>query len=234
MFLFDFADYRDTLIIFGVVVLVIVLVYFIFFAPKNKSKGEVIVKHEEEHFELEEKSSENEINDEDFNEVQEEETVVTPVLSEASVEAVAFEDENQEIEEIVQEEDVSFEDDLNDEVVSSVEVEEIINKNSLDQDTKDEVNQDINVELNDDDDDDDDDDEIEETVDEDKKELGKYHVLYRKDDNKWYVKREGSDKVLRVLETQKEAIAWATIKALNQDTSIVIHKRDGKIRKQNY
>ncbi|MFA6647946.1 MAG: DUF2188 domain-containing protein [Candidatus Izemoplasmatales bacterium] len=227
MFLFDFADYRDTLIIFGVVVLVIVLVYFIFFAPKNKSKGEVIVKHEEEHFELEEKFNENEINDEDFNEVQEEETVVTPVLSEASVEAVAFEDENQEIEEIVQEEEVSFEDDLNDEVVSSVEVEETINKNSLDQDTKDEVNQDINVELNDD-------DEIEETVDQDKRELGKYHVLYRKDDNKWYVKREGSDKVLRVLETQKEAIAWATIKALNQDTSIVIHKRDGKIRKQNY
>ncbi|MDD3129303.1 MAG: DUF2188 domain-containing protein [Candidatus Izemoplasmatales bacterium] len=227
MFLFDFADYRDTLIIFGVVVLVIVLVYFIFFAPKNKSKGEVIVKHEEEHFELEEKFNENEINDEDFNEVQEE-TVVTPVLSEASVEAVAFEDESQEIEEIVSEEGVSVEDELNDEVVSSVEIEETIDKNSLDQETKDEVDQDINVELNDDD------DEIEETVDEDKKELGKYHVLYRKDDNKWYVKREGSDKVLRVLETQKEAIAWATIKALNQDTSIVIHKRDGKIRKQNY
>jgi hypothetical protein len=37
-----------------------------------------------------------------------------------------------------------------------------------------------------------------------------------------------------VLETQAEAIAWATIKALNQDTTIVIHKRDGKIRKQNY
>ncbi|MDY0139100.1 MAG: hypothetical protein RBR50_05335, partial [Candidatus Izemoplasmatales bacterium] len=157
MFLFDFADYRDTLIIFGVVVLVIVLVYFIFFAPKNKSKGEVIVKHEEEHFELEEKFNENEINDEDFNEVQEE-TVVTPVLSEASVEAVAFEDESQEIEEIVSEEGVSVEDELNDEVVSSVEIEETIDKNSLDQETKDEVDQDINVELNDDD------DEIEETV----------------------------------------------------------------------
>lgn len=69
---------------------------------------------------------------------------------------------------------------------------------------------------------------------EETKELGKYHVLYRKDDNKWYVKREGSEKTLRVLETQAEAIAWATIKALNQDTTIVIHKRDGKIRKQNY
>jgi hypothetical protein len=69
---------------------------------------------------------------------------------------------------------------------------------------------------------------------EEKTELGKYHVLYRKEDSKWYVKREGSEKVLRVLQTQQEAIAWATIKALNQDTTIVIHKRDGKIRKQNY
>jgi len=66
-----------------------------------------------------------------------------------------------------------------------------------------------------------------------KKELGKYHVLYRKEDQKWFVRREGSDRILRVLETQREAIAYATIKALTQDTSLVIHKQDGKIRKQN-
>ncbi len=62
-------------------------------------------------------------------------------------------------------------------------------------------------------------------------ELGRYHVLYRKKDKKWYVKREGSDKVLRVLPTQKEAIAWATIKAIHQDTALIIHKRNGQIRK---
>jgi hypothetical protein len=67
-----------------------------------------------------------------------------------------------------------------------------------------------------------------------KKTLGRYHVLYRAADDSWIVKREGSDRILRVLETQKDAIAFANIKALSNDTQIVIHKKDGKIRKQNY
>lgn len=67
--------------------------------------------------------------------------------------------------------------------------------------------------------------------DEDKKTAKRYHVLYRKEDNKWYVKREGTDKITRVLVSQKEAIAFATIKAINQNTTVVVHKRDGKIRK---
>ena len=66
------------------------------------------------------------------------------------------------------------------------------------------------------------------------KELGNYHVTYRREDKKWLVKRAGSETILRTLETQAEAIAWATIRAINQDVSIVIHKRDGKIRKQSY
>ncbi|MGE4572653.1 MAG: DUF2188 domain-containing protein [Candidatus Izemoplasmatales bacterium] len=65
-------------------------------------------------------------------------------------------------------------------------------------------------------------------------ELGKYHILYRERDDKWYVKRENSDKVIRVLHTKKEAIAYATIKAINQDTNIVIHSKDGKIEKHGY
>lgn len=65
-------------------------------------------------------------------------------------------------------------------------------------------------------------------------ELGKYHILYRDSDDRWYVKREGSEKVLRVLHTKKEAIAYATIKAINQDTNIVIHAKDGKIEKHGY
>ncbi|XMB72407.1 DUF2188 domain-containing protein [Mycoplasmatota bacterium WC30] len=67
-----------------------------------------------------------------------------------------------------------------------------------------------------------------------KKNLGRYHVLYRKEDNKWYVKREGTEKIVKVLETQREAIAFATIKSINQNTTMVIHKRDGKIRKTSY
>lgn len=59
----------------------------------------------------------------------------------------------------------------------------------------------------------------------------RYHVLYRKEDDVWYVKREGTDRITKVLNTQKEAIAFATIKAINQNTTVVVHKRDGKIRK---
>ncbi len=67
-----------------------------------------------------------------------------------------------------------------------------------------------------------------------KKALGRYHIIYRPKDQQWIVKREGSPKVIRSLPTQKEAIAYATIKAITQDTTYVIHKKDGKIRKQNY
>ncbi len=66
-----------------------------------------------------------------------------------------------------------------------------------------------------------------------KRPLGKYHVLYRKEDHQWFVKREGSGRILRVLPTQKEAIAYATIKAITQNTGFVIHKQDGKIKKQD-
>ncbi|MFO7968779.1 MAG: DUF2188 domain-containing protein [Candidatus Izemoplasmatales bacterium] len=77
----------------------------------------------------------------------------------------------------------------------------------------------------------------EENQDEEKeaeKDFGKYHVLYREKDKRWYVKREGSEKTLRVLHTKEEAIAWATIKAINQDTNIVIHNKEGKIEKHGY
>jgi len=64
-----------------------------------------------------------------------------------------------------------------------------------------------------------------------KVDLGRYHVLYKKEDNTWYVKREGNDRVVKTLETQREALAFATIKAINQKTTVVVHKRDGKIKK---
>jgi len=88
----------------------------------------------------------------------------------------------------------------------------------LDEETEEDEKSDIDVAFENEDDD-------------DKKLAKRYHVLYRKEDNKWYVKREGTDKITRVLESQKEAIAFATIKAINQSTTVVVHKRDGKIRK---
>lgn len=66
------------------------------------------------------------------------------------------------------------------------------------------------------------------------KSLGRYHIIYRQKDGMWIIKREGSEKVIRVLHTQEEAIAYATIKAISQNTTYIIHKRDGKIRKTRY
>jgi len=59
----------------------------------------------------------------------------------------------------------------------------------------------------------------------------RYHVLYLKEQKKWFVKREGNDQILKIFETQKEGIAFATIKSLENETSVVVHRRDGIIRK---
>lgn len=60
----------------------------------------------------------------------------------------------------------------------------------------------------------------------------KFHVLYRATDNMWYIKVEGSDAIIATLETQVEAISYATIKALKSDSVVIVHRKDGKIRKQ--
>lgn len=61
----------------------------------------------------------------------------------------------------------------------------------------------------------------------------RYHVSLR-DDGKWQVKREKAEKALKLFDTQAEALSYAKSVAVNQETDIVIHKRDGKIRKKNY
>lgn len=61
-----------------------------------------------------------------------------------------------------------------------------------------------------------------------------YHISTRDEDGMWQVKLGKGERALKLFETQAEAIAFAKEKAGNQEGSIVIHKRDGKIRKQNY
>jgi len=61
----------------------------------------------------------------------------------------------------------------------------------------------------------------------------KFHVLYRSTDESWYVKKEGNDAIIRVLETYREAVSFATIKALSSDSTVVVHRKDGKILKQS-
>lgn len=66
------------------------------------------------------------------------------------------------------------------------------------------------------------------------KDLGKYHVTFKKENQKWYVKKEGEDLPQRELLTKTEAIAYATMKALEYNTSIVVHDEDGKISKYDF
>ncbi len=61
----------------------------------------------------------------------------------------------------------------------------------------------------------------------------KYHVSLR-EDGKWQVKGEKAGKALKLFDTQKAAIAYAETIADTQEGGIVIHKKDGKIRKQDY
>lgn len=60
-----------------------------------------------------------------------------------------------------------------------------------------------------------------------------YHVSLN-DEGKWQVKAEKASKALKTFDTQKAAIAYAETIAENQDGTFVIHKKDGKIRKQDY
>ncbi|MBE6555145.1 MAG: DUF2188 domain-containing protein [Ruminococcaceae bacterium] len=60
-----------------------------------------------------------------------------------------------------------------------------------------------------------------------------YHVSLN-EDGKWQVKAEKAAKALKLFNTQVEAIAYAETIAENQDGNFVIHKKDGKIRKQDY
>ncbi len=67
----------------------------------------------------------------------------------------------------------------------------------------------------------------------------KYHVSQNKDEDsenfkKWRVRKEGSTKTIKFFDTQKEAIAFAEDLAEKAGSSIVIHKVDGSIRKQDY
>ena len=57
------------------------------------------------------------------------------------------------------------------------------------------------------------------------------HVSRRPELNKWQVKATGSDKALKLFDTQKEAIDYAEGVARRQNISVRVHSRGGKIRK---
>lgn len=61
-----------------------------------------------------------------------------------------------------------------------------------------------------------------------------YHVTKRSADGRWQVKFGGSDKVIKLFDTQAAALAYAKQLSESYDRGISIHKKDGKIRKQRY
>lgn len=69
--------------------------------------------------------------------------------------------------------------------------------------------------------------------------IQKYHVSQNKDKDaeyymKWRVRKDSSDKTIQYFDTQKLAIEFAQDLAKKHDTTVVIHKLDGSIRKQGY
>jgi len=74
---------------------------------------------------------------------------------------------------------------------------------------------------------------------EEKVKIQKYHVSQNKDKDaeyymKWRVRKESSDKTIQYFDTQKLAIDFAQDLANKFGTTVVIHKLDGSIRKQDY
>lgn len=49
----------------------------------------------------------------------------------------------------------------------------------------------------------------------------------------WQVKRSGSERASKVFSTQQEAIAYARDVAMNQQTELFVHGRNGRIRERN-
>lgn len=69
---------------------------------------------------------------------------------------------------------------------------------------------------------------------EEKKEAARNYHIAKRPDGKWQVKFAGGEKAIKLFSTQAEAIEYAKKLAKNQEGSISIHKKDGKLRKQKY
>jgi len=59
-----------------------------------------------------------------------------------------------------------------------------------------------------------------------------HHVVPAPDDG-WNVKKGGSDRASKHFDRKEDAIKWGTEVAKNQDSELVIHKRDGSIQNPN-
>lgn len=63
--------------------------------------------------------------------------------------------------------------------------------------------------------------------------MAKKNVHVTKHSDGWQVIRAGNEKATKVVETQKEAIQIAREIAINQQSELIIHGTNGRIREKN-
>lgn len=61
-----------------------------------------------------------------------------------------------------------------------------------------------------------------------------YHISKRKEDKKWQIRAEGSTRVLKLFNTQAEAVAYSKQLARNQGARVMVHKEDGSFSKLSF
>ena len=72
---------------------------------------------------------------------------------------------------------------------------------------------------------------VEKTTKEKAKEVKDVHELAFVEGKGWGVKRQGSDKVIKYFKTKVEATEYIVTVSGNQNTSVVIHLKNGKFQK---
>ena len=55
-----------------------------------------------------------------------------------------------------------------------------------------------------------------------------YHVAKRESDGKWYVRIQGSDKVIKLFDTKVQAEEYCKVLGQNQNGTILVHASKGK------
>lgn len=61
-----------------------------------------------------------------------------------------------------------------------------------------------------------------------------WHITKREDVDKWQVKAEGNEKATKLFKTKAEAQEYVkSLKANNEGSKVVSHKKDGKFQKKN-
>ena len=63
--------------------------------------------------------------------------------------------------------------------------------------------------------------------------MEKYRVTYDKEKKDWVVKKDGAQRATKRFPTKEEATEFAKEIAKKNDTSLAIHKKDGKFQKKH-